>query len=57
MKKNANGIHPALAVVLTALAIGGTVLLFCTGHPVWGVIVGLISLDFLADAVLSFRKA
>ncbi len=57
MKKNANGIPPAAAIVLTAIMIGLTVLLFSTGHPVWGVIFGLISVDFLADVVLSFRKA
>ncbi len=57
MKKNANGIHPVVATVLTAIMIALTVLLFGKGHPVWGVIFGLISVDFLADAVLSFKKA
>ena len=54
---SANGISPVIAVVLTVIVAALTVLLFGTGHPVWGVIVGLICIDFLADAILSFRKA
>ena len=43
--------------IFHAIMIALTVLLFGKGHPVWGVIFGLISVDFLADAVLSFKKA
>ena len=56
MKKGANGIHPAVAVLLT-LAVGVlTVLLFKNGRNFWGVVLALITADFTADAVLSFRK-
>ena len=57
MKKNANGIPPVVSTLITLVMIALTVLLFCTGHPVWGVIFALVSVDFLADAVLSFKKA
>ena len=56
MKKGINGIHPAAAVLLTLLVIALTVFLFIRGRIFWGVVLGLISLDFCADAVLSFRK-
>ena len=56
-KTNINGINPVLAVILTLVVIGLSVWAFAPGHPVWGTIAGLIGLDFLADAVLSFRKA
>ncbi len=51
-----NGIHPAISVTLTVIVIALTVLLFATGHWIWGIILALISLDFAADAVLSFGK-
>ena len=57
MKKNANGIHPAAAILLTALAAFLTVLLFKGSHVFWGIIFALITVDFLADAVLPFKKA
>lgn len=53
--KNANGINPVIAVVLTLCVCALSVLLFTTGHPVWGTIFALITLDFAADAVLSFQ--
>ena len=54
---NANGISPVIAVILTVLVAALTVVLFATGHPVWGVIVGLICIDFFADMILSFKSA
>ena len=54
---NANGISPVVAIILTVLVAALTVWLFASGHPVWGVIFALICLDFLADVVLSFKKA
>ena len=57
MKKNANGIHPVIAIVLTIAVAALAVLLFTKGHPVWGVIFSLIGVDFLADVPLSFKRA
>ena len=55
MKKTANGISPIVALILTALVCVLTVVLFTHGHPVWGVIFALITLDFAADLLLSFK--
>ena len=57
MNQNANGLNPVLAVVLTAIVAALTVVLYAKGHPVWGTIFALITVDFLADAVLAFKKA
>ena len=54
---NANGISPVIAILLTVIVAALTVCLFVPGRPVWGVICALICLDFLADAVLSFKPA
>ena len=54
---NANGIPPVIAIIVTLIVAALTVLLFTTGHFIWGVIFGIICLDFLADVVLSFQKA
>ena len=43
--------------LLAALYAALTVVLYANGHPVWGTIFALITVDFLADAVLSFKKA
>ena len=51
---NANGISPVVAILLTLVVAALACWLFIGGHMVWGVI--LIFLDFLADAILSFRK-
>ena len=51
-----NGINPVLAVVLTAVVAALTALLFANHHPVWGVIFGIITVDFCADAVLSLKR-
>ena len=56
MKTNPNGINPILAVILTALVAALTVVFFATSHVFWGVVFALITVDFAADAVLSFRK-
>ena len=56
MKKGANGIHPLVAILLT-LAVGAvTVLCFSKGRIFWGVVLALITADFFADVVLSFKK-
>ena len=57
MKKNTNGIHPILAILLTVLVAVLTVVFFKTGHIFWGVVFALITLDFFADVILSFQKA
>lgn len=56
MKKNANGISPVLAVVLTLLAGALALWLYKTGHVFWGVVFTLIFADFLADMILSFKS-
>ena len=56
MKKGVNGIPPIVAVLLTALVGAGAVLCFTGGHVFWGIVLALITVDFLADAILSFRK-
>ncbi len=56
MKKGVNGIRPAAAILLTLAVAVLTVLLFKNGRNFWGVILGLISADFAADAVLSMKK-
>ena len=53
---NANGISPVVAILLTLVVAALACWLFIGGHMVWGVIFSLIFLDFLADAILSFRK-
>ena len=52
-----NGINPVLAIVLTLIVGCITVLLFVNHHIVWGIIFALITIDFFADVVLSFKKA
>jgi hypothetical protein len=56
MKKNANGILPAVAIALTVIMLGLTVLMFVKSHIFWGIVFCLIAIDFAADAVLSFKK-
>ena len=53
--KNANGISPIVAIILTALVCALTVAFFTGGHIFWGIVFALIALDFAADAVLSFK--
>ena len=55
MKNNANGISPIVALILTALVAVLTVVLFTGGHVFWGVVFALITLDFAADLLLSFK--
>ena len=53
--KNANGISPIVALILTALVCVLTVVFFTHGHVFWGVVFALITLDFAADLLLSFK--
>ncbi len=55
--KNANGISPLVALILTALVCVLTVVFFTGGHVFWGIVFALITLDFFADVILSFRRA
>ena len=57
MKKNANGIPPIVAILLTLVVAGLAVLFFVTKHYFWGVVFALITVDFFADVILSFKKA
>ncbi len=57
MKNNANGINPILAILLTLVVCVFTVVLFTGGHTFWGIVFALITLDFAADAVLSFKRS
>ena len=54
---NANGINPVLAIVLTLIVGAIAALLFVNHNIVWGIIFAIITLDFFADVVLSFKKA
>ena len=54
--KKGNGIHPIVALILTALVCVLAVLFFTGGHIFWGVVFALITLDFLADLILSLRS-
>ena len=56
MKNNANGISPAVALILTALVAVLTAWMFRGGHIFWGVVLTIICVDFFADLVLSFKK-
>lgn len=53
--RNTNGINPVNAIILTLIVCALTVCFFITGHPVWGTIFALITLDFAADVVLSLK--
>ena len=57
MSKGLNGINPIVAILLTLLVAALTVVFFVTGHIFWGVVFALITLDFFADVILSFKKA
>ena len=54
--KSINGINPIVAILLTLAVCALAVLFFCTAHIFWGIVFALITLDFAADAVLSFQK-
>ena len=53
--KNANGISPIVALILTALVCVLTVVFFTGGHIFWGIVFALITLDSGADLLLSFK--
>ena len=55
MKKTANGVNPILALILTVLVAVLTVVFFTGGHIFWGIVFALITIDFCADALLSFK--
>ncbi|MBR5343247.1 MAG: hypothetical protein IK149_05065 [Oscillospiraceae bacterium] len=57
MSKGLNGLNPIVAILLTVLVAVLCVVFFVTHHIFWGVVFALITLDFLADVVLSFKKA
>ena len=57
MSKGLNGINPIVAIILTLVVIALAVVFFVTKHIFWGVVFALIGVDFLADAVLSLKKA
>lgn len=56
MKNNANGINPIVAIILTVLVCVLTVVFYTGGHPFWGIVFALITVDFAADAVLAFKR-
>ncbi len=56
MKSNANGISPVVCVVLTLIVAALSAWFFAKAHIFWGVVFALITLDFFADLILSFKK-
>ena len=56
MKNNANGINPIVAIILTLVVCALTLVFFAGGHSFWGVVFALITVDFAADFVLSFKR-
>ncbi len=57
MSKGINGLNPIVAILLTLLVAVLCVVFFVTHHIFWGVVFALITLDFAADVILSFKKA
>ena len=57
MKKTLNGINPIVAIILTVLVCVLTVVFFTGGHVFWGIVFALITADFFADVILSFKRA
>ena len=57
MSKGLNGLNPIVAILLTVLVAVLCVVFFVTHHIFWGVVFALITLDFAADVLLSFKKA
>ena len=55
--KSINRINPIVAIILTLVVIALAVVFFATKHIFWGVVFALIGIDFLADAILSLKKA
>jgi len=53
--KNANGISPIVALILTALVCVLTVVFFTGGHVFWGIVFAIITVDFAADLLLSYK--
>jgi len=57
MRNNINGISPGIAIVVTLIVAALTVWFYASGHIFWGIVFTLISIDFLADVILSLKKA
>ena len=55
--KNINGIHPLIAILLTLAMAALSIWMFAITQIFWGIVFCLITIDFAADAVLSFQKA
>jgi len=56
VKNNLNGINPIVAILLTVLVGVLTYFFFTGGHPFWGLVFAIITVDFAADAVLAFKR-
>ena len=56
MKTKTNVVNPIVAILLTVLVAALTVVFFVSGHIFWGIVFALITLDFCADAILSFKR-
>lgn len=56
MTKGINGISPILALILTLIVGYLTVRVFLGGHVFWGIVLGIICVDFCADLILSLKK-
>lgn len=57
MKNNANGISPVVCIILTLIAAALAVWMFTAHHIFWGIVFAVITVDFFADVILSFKKA
>ena len=56
MTKGINGVSPILALILTLIVGYLTVRVFLGGHVFWGIVLGIICVDFCADLILSLKK-
>lgn len=57
MKSNANGISPVVAILVTLIVAALTIWFFAKSHIFWGIVFAIVCVDFLADVILSFKKA
>ena len=56
MTKGINGISPILALILTLIVGYLTVRVFLGGHVFWGIVLGIICVDFCADLKKKKKK-